>query len=221
MKNYFKNAFTMAETLIIMIILGIIATILLATLKPADYKDKALEVLSKKILKEIDTVTTMILASNTKDGTFRTIINPTDNSSSNITSDETNAMKSLKLLYKKHLTSLRKQQDVLMLEVIEEAEPEEFVNCYITVNGGWPAFGFKLKDGALFCMSTKKSFNNIGSAIPKTIIPGENSLCNTANALGYIMFDSNGEKEKPNAYGKDIFVLPFDADGIMYDRECN
>ena len=56
-----KKAFTMAEAILVMTILGIIATIMITTLKPAEFKDKGLKILAKKVLSEIDTATTQIL----------------------------------------------------------------------------------------------------------------------------------------------------------------
>lgn len=57
----FKKAFTMAEAILVMTILGIIATIMISTLKPAQFKDKALKIMAKKVMGEIDTATTQIL----------------------------------------------------------------------------------------------------------------------------------------------------------------
>ena len=59
-----KKAFTMAEAILVMTILGIIATIMISTLKPAEFKEKGLAVLAKKVLSEIDTATTQILLNN-------------------------------------------------------------------------------------------------------------------------------------------------------------
>ena len=48
------HAFTMAEAIIVMTILGIIATIMITNLKPTEFRDKGLEVLAKKIINQID-----------------------------------------------------------------------------------------------------------------------------------------------------------------------
>ena len=56
-----KRAFTMAEAILVMTILGIIATIMITTLKPAEYKDKGLAIMARKVLSEIDTATTQML----------------------------------------------------------------------------------------------------------------------------------------------------------------
>jgi type II secretory pathway pseudopilin PulG len=67
------KAFTMAEAILVMTILGIIATIMISTLKPAEFKEQAMRTMAKKVLSEIDVATTQILMNNTADGTFDTL----------------------------------------------------------------------------------------------------------------------------------------------------
>ena len=76
MKNSKYKAFTMAEAILVMTILGIIATIMISTLKPAEYKDKALAILAKKVLSEIDTATTQILINNSQNGKMTALYIP-------------------------------------------------------------------------------------------------------------------------------------------------
>ena len=47
------TAFTMAEAIIVMTILGIIATIMITNLKPSEFRDKALLTQAKKLLRVI------------------------------------------------------------------------------------------------------------------------------------------------------------------------
>ena len=65
MKNNFKFGFTMAEAILVMTILGIIATIMISTLKPAEFKEKSLRIMAKKVLSEIDVATSQIIMNNT------------------------------------------------------------------------------------------------------------------------------------------------------------
>lgn len=76
MNKFKKQAFTMAEAILVMTILGIIATIMITTLKPAEFKDKGLKILAKKVLSEIDTATTQILINNSQNGTMSTLYQP-------------------------------------------------------------------------------------------------------------------------------------------------
>ena len=59
--NYSKlSAFTMAEAILVMTILGIIATIMISTLKPSQFKDRALRILAKKSIGQVESVLTQL-----------------------------------------------------------------------------------------------------------------------------------------------------------------
>ena len=68
--NKKSKAFTMAEVILVMTILGIIAAVMVTTLKPAEYKAKGLAVLAKKVMSQIDAATTQIIVNNTKMATL-------------------------------------------------------------------------------------------------------------------------------------------------------
>ena len=42
----FKKAFTMAEAILVMVILGIIATIMISTMRPVEFRDRGFKVLA-------------------------------------------------------------------------------------------------------------------------------------------------------------------------------
>ena len=181
-----KRAFTMAEAILVMTILGIIATIMITTLKPAEFKDKGMAILAKKVLSEIDTATTQILINNSQDGTMLNLYQP---GTSSVYQFKANAGYDAKL-FKKYLTATRKATTSS--------------DCAIS---GYTSFF--LKDGA--CMAIKAG--NVTSA--PTIFPGENSTTGVTVTQGLIFYDINGSEE-PNVNGKDRFILPIGNEGIMY-----
>lgn len=195
--NY-KKAFTMAEAILVMTILGIIATIMITTLKPAQFKDKGLQVLAKKVLSEIDTATTQILVNNTKLGTFDTLVQ--DNGTG--TEFKTDADTTLGF-YKKYLTTIR--------TTLTDDSPS------FCVTGGQStslkAKAVYLKDGA--CMGIYAKAYGDGDTAVDTIFPGETGTSPVKPTQGLILFDTNGDDE-PNTLGKDRFVLPVGNEGIMY-----
>ena len=75
-----KKAFTMAEAILVMTILGIIASIMITTIKPAKFKEEGLKTLAKKVLSGIDTATSQILINDSKLGTFNTLVTSTGGS---------------------------------------------------------------------------------------------------------------------------------------------
>ena len=198
MKILPKEAFTMAEAILVMTILGIIATIMITTLKPADFKEKGMAILDKKILSEIDTATTMILINNSFDGTMIHLYEP---NSSNVISFQGHCPQVAKL-YKKYLTATRK--------TYFNASTKKWIG---TEAGDGPGFDeyFYLKDGAW--LGIKCSGGDF-----RTRFPGENTAVSTFMEQGRIIYDVNGDEE-PNSPHKDIYMIPIGNHGIMYADE--
>lgn len=74
-----KNAFTMAEAILVMVILGIIATIMISTMRPVEFRDRGFKVLAKKVLGQIDSATTQILFNNAQDSSMAKLYPPGSN----------------------------------------------------------------------------------------------------------------------------------------------
>ena len=186
-KQNTKKAFTMAEAILVMTILGIIATIMITTLKPAEFKEKGLRILAKKVLSEIDTATTQILVNNSSKNNLATLYVAGGTSTQFSTaSDHAN----LATLYKGYLTTTRQTS----------------ANCAGIASGTQ----FFLKDGA--CMGVMSGT----TADLSTCFPGEETATAVSVTYGYLYFDTNGDEE-PNTMCRDRFVLPFDASGIKYE----
>ena len=188
-KANFKKAFTMAEAILVMTILGIIATIMITTLKPAEFKEKGLKVLAKKVLSEIDTATTQIMVNNTKLGTMDTLVTA---NGANFTWAGNQA--SILDYYKKYLTTIR-----------TEVPTTSYCRTGDAAYGATAAY---LKDGACIGIYSTAVTTN-------TIFPGETTYQSSSATQGLIIFDTNGEEE-PNTVGKDRFVMPVGVEGIMY-----
>lgn len=185
-----KKAFTMAEAILVMTILGIIAAVMITTLKPAEFKEKSLNVLAKKVLSEIDNATTQVMVNDTKLGTVNSLVN-SDGTSVTFANNAIGMMS----FYKKYLTTIR----------------TEVPSTSFCVNGGasYTANAVYFKDGA--CMGIYAS----AVTNANTIFPGEKDIT-TTNAIGLLLFDTNGEDE-PNTVGKDRFILPIGNEGIQYN----
>jgi len=190
------KAFTMAEAIIVMTILGIIATIMITNLKPAEFRDKGLQVLAKKTLMQLDTATQQIMVNNTQNGKLSTIYAPgsTNQFSYSATANQTDLFN----LYKKYLVTTRK-------------ECTNSTDCGAC--GSVTGAKAYLKDGACIAI-------NQATANANTILPGEATIVPAANltgpVLGFIFMDVNGLDE-PNVWGKDQFQVPVNADGIFFD----
>ena len=201
-----RKAFTMAEAILVMVILGIIATIMISTLKPAKFRDESLEILAKKVINEIDQATSIILSNHSVDGTTRKL---RVSSSSDIFSYGEDLEQTLSL-YKKYLALTRREYE-------SNKAPELFktvTNNSSSVKDIIPPM--YLKDGALFYLGTGVGYNvslddaknitidNCGYNIPLSAI---------------ITLDVNGD-EPPNQIFKDQFHLPVGIRGIDYEQMC-
>jgi len=189
-KRMKKQAFTMAEAILVMTILGIIATIMITTLKPAEYKDKGLAILAKKVLSEIDTATTQILINNSQNGNMAYLYVP--GSSTTFSSAAASKEGDLGKLYKRYLTATRKACNTS--------------TCPCNAYGN----KFYLKDGACIGITSGAAAANVN-----TRFPGESTSTAMKPGFGQIFFDTNGEEE-PNVLGKDQFLLPLSVEGIQY-----
>ncbi len=209
-------AFTMAEAVLVMTILGIIATIMITTLKPAEFKDKGLRVLADKVLGEIDTATTQILLNDSRDGTMENLIavDGTNFGAGNTIGGNNIPAKSTKLagLYKKYLSATRKECN--NKNCVCYAFSEDLINEYTADHFNF----FYLKDGACMGVVTRNDYIDTSY---KYLFPGED-----ADEIGnqkvkgvsiQIVFDINGDNE-PNTWGKDKFIIPVSKYGIIYDE---
>ena len=188
-----SGAFTMAEAIIVMTILGIIATIMITNLKPSEFRDKGLQVMAKKVLQQLDTATQQIMINNTQNGKLTTIYSPDKSTTYSINKNDNATFSNHTInLYKKYLSFTRK--------------PCNTSSCTCNHYGHRK---FYLKDGACAAIY-------YGEANQCTTFPGETACSWSVNVLGGVYFDVNGEEE-PNMIGKDQFMVPLNADGIFYD----
>ena len=205
--NSVKKAFTMAEAILVMTILGIIATIMITTLKPAKFKDKGLKILYKKVLAEIDTATTQILIKNSATGKMNSLFLDNESTTFTFNSDLTKTTK----LYKKYLASTRKQYDTTKnLGTFSKIVQQSSTSATLSPP-------FYLKDGALIFLGAGEKYQLDSSQSGNVNVEG----CEMPKSLlGIMMVDINGE-EKPNTLYKDQFLLPIGKNGIEYEAMCD
>ena len=160
-----KKAFTMAEAILVMVILGIIATIMISNMRPVEFRDRGLQVLAKKVLGQIDTATTQILFNNSANSTMTNLYQA---GTTNQFSIKSNASY-LQALYSKYLVSTRNK-------------PNNTANGYC--NGG---VNMMLKDGT--CLRF------VANASAVTWIPGETKETSSAAYDALIYMDINDIEE--------------------------
>ena len=205
-KKQIKLAFTMAEAILVMTILGIIATIMITTLKPAEFKEKALKTLYKKVLSEIDAATTQILINNSREGDMNQLFLDSSSGYFPFGSDWNKTQQ----LFKKYLSTTRQPYD----SSIQMGSFSTSVQGSPTANSQTPPF--HLKDGALLFLGTGEKYQVSPSSSGTITVDG----CEMSKSLlGIITVDINGEEE-PNTPYKDQFNFPISSKGIEYEMMC-
>ena len=210
-----KKAFTMAEVILVMTILGIIATIMITTLKPAQFKDKGLEIMARKVLSEIDTAVTQILINDTLGGNLGLLKHPDCDYTVPFPLGWFNGLPDsctagapyvLSKIFRKYLTTTR-----------QEVSNTSF--C-----GKNAETAFYLKDGACVGIGTVYTIGSqVDTLFPDETLPikleldsvGGNSK--RSDYFGAIYVDTNGDEE-PNVFGKDRFTWALGPSGIVYDE---
>ncbi len=179
------KAFTMAEAVLVMTILGIIAAVQITVIKPAQFKDKGYQVLAKTIYGEIDTAIMQVLTDRAPYNQMNNIYN-TSNTLFNTGTAGTEA--SFVGVLKLYLATSRAGSN----------------SSHCTTGN---ASVMHLKNGA--CLGVKSAVTTDSV----TRIPGETGNTTSKGEYGMLYLDINGADE-PNVIGKDQYTIPLDINGI-------
>ena len=184
-----KFAFTMAEAVLVMTILGIIATVMITIMKPAKFKDQGYEVLAKSIYASIDSAVSLILSDKSPINKMSSIYKA-DNSETFSMLDNKNGAYFIELLKLYMVTARGKIPNV--------CKNQKYDGSMLLKNGACIA----VKSG-LYANQYKE----------KVIVPGETVVQDENATHGMLFLDTNGDVE-PNTLGKDQWKIPFDRNGI-------
>ena len=202
-----QSAFTMAEAILVMTILGVIASVMITTLKPAEFKEKALKLLAKKTIYQIDSATMQIISNNSADGTMENLFLTSDTDKFSFNDDFSKTL----LLYQKYLATTRKEFDIdnttdFFKQIIQSSS-----------NANSQASPIYLKDGSLIFLGAGEKYGVSPDATGTINVEG----CEMTKALyGLIAIDTNGDDE-PNTIYQDQFYLPIGKTGVDWEQVCN
>ena len=199
-----KKAFSLVESILVIIIIGIISLIVITVFDPSCFKEEAELALAKKILAEIDIATSKVIINDTKNGDFEYIVDPETKTNYNITATENkqNYSNTLKKTYIQYLSTSRKSCSNTS-ECPAICATSEVAN----------SSSLNLKNGA--CIRFVLGDTN---STWTGIFPEQEETTNfTLGSRNYfvISFDVNG-KGKPNRLGIDQYTIPVGLDGINY-----
>ena len=197
----------MAEAILVMTILGVIASVMITTLKPAEFKEKALKLLAKKTIYQIDSATMQIISNNSADGTMENLFLTSDTDKFSFNDDFSKTL----LLYQKYLATTRKEFDIdnttdFFKQIIQSSS-----------NANSQASPIYLKDGSLIFLGAGEKYGVSPDATGTINVEG----CEMTKALyGLIAIDTNGDDE-PNTLYQDQFYLPIGKTGVDWEQVCN
>ena len=204
MNSRIKRAFTVAETTIVMVIIGAIAVTLLYSMKPNNVERDLLDKNAKKMLFQIEYATKQILAKNTDNFTFTKLF-LFDGTNFSITDYGADA--NLLSLYRKYLVGLRNYNP-------DNAYLSTFLRDEAGNNLGYELSKFehyfKMKNGAHIAIRLHEACDVDETKIYHPQYPDKREQ---SNSCGLIFFDINA-KDSPNILGIDQFIVALGKYGI-------
>ncbi len=199
-----KSGFTIAETSIAMVILGLIGATLLYTLKPNNMKREFMDKSAKNMVLQIEYATKQILARNTINYSLLDIV-AVDNTTFSIATSGEEAK--LAALYKKYLIGLR-----------NSTIPATYTSSSLTDEAGTSSgytvssfsSGFKLKNGVYMGFLLNGNCTTSETKVYTPVMPQKRT---ETNSCGLVFFDINAN-EPPNNLGVDQFILSIGKYGM-------
>ena len=203
-----KKAFTLAESMIAMIVLGILGACALSVLRPLDIKTDGLKKSGKNTLIELNYATTQILANHSSNARMTGLLSDTKEEFS-IT--DTGADVKLAKLYSKTLI-ISKKNDIpstYTASALQNEQGEKIGNGSELKVSDFTQ-GFKIKNHAYIAFKLHSSCDNQEEYIYD---PAAIDKRTVKNSCGLIFFDVNAQ-DSPNILGIDQYIVAIGRQGI-------
>ena len=209
LKNNKKLGFTMAEALLVLVILGVIGAICLQSMQTYNPQQKGFDTKAEKAVSVRGQALTMILVEDSSSDDLTGMFDESGKFSITETKNATRIVKK----FKKHLVV-----NALPVNLNDEYFKGNLINYKKTSLGKltdlYSNFFF-MQDGELLGF---KFYGNCTSSETKSIPPNYRETSTINNICASIFVDVNGEKS-PNKLGSDQFVIPIDVRGIKYSND--
>ena len=208
-------AFTLAETILVMVIVGLIASFLIVAINP--YNPTKLENVTKatRVLEEIDQIMTLIIAEHTPAGTL-TYINT---SQGPFSIEDENATGKFALLFKEYVNQVENAEKIIYR--FREKKSTDYYNSVI-LDYDKSSTGKILKntfsdfmissDGVIWGF---KTYNSCSATELLANPPGIEGKFSVSKICASIFYDVNAYKP-PNKLGSDQFIIPINTIGTYY-----
>ena len=205
-----KNAFTISEAIIVLVILGIIAGLSVAGVKLYNPVDKGNQTLSWKMAENIESATLQILLNHSSYDDFLRI----KDGGGYFSIEDANITKRISDLYTNYLSDVKYgvdlNNDYFSSEILDydrsstgETLKNAYSNFFYVTDG--MVIGFRFYQG---CNSIERNANP----------PEHKGRYSISDICGSIFFDVNAFK-KPNKLGSDQYILPLGVRGVEYNKD--
>ena len=201
-----KQAFTLAEIMIVLTIIGIILIGIISSLRSNNVEEELYIKSGVNTLNQIDFATRRLLAKSSRAYSMLALKDASGNEFS-ITAD--GADTKLNTLYKKYLVGMRKTSlsNTYKTTVLDD-KAKTLSSKGIKVST-FP-YGFTLKNGAYFALKLNKNCTTSETYIVHPVYTDKRT---ETNSCGLIFYDVNGEK-KPNVLGIDQYIVSIGKIGL-------
>lgn len=200
-----KKGFTLTESLIVIIIIGIVYVVIASVIKPSSIKKDVLVKGGANLLYQIDFATKQILLKNSNNYTM-TRLKEKSGAEFDITSSGADAK--LSTLYRKNLVGFRKKTvsstyKSLAITTESGAQVSNYKVSTFTQ-------GFFLKNKAYFALKLNGNCTTTENYIYNPQSPDKRTA---TKSCGLIFFDVNGESD-PNKAGIDMYIISIGKNGV-------
>ena len=201
-----KHAFTAAETLIVIVIIGIVSSCVLVALKPGDVKKDMLKKSGNNMLLQIDFATRQVLAKNSMNYKMTKLVT---NAGVQFSINDSKADEKLIALYKRALIPSRNKTIPATYTAIElKNEANAKIGGGLKISS--VTQGFRVKNGAYFAIKLNGNCTTNETYIYDPSAPEKRTA---KKSCGLIFFDTNAE-DSPNIVGVDEFIVPIGNSGL-------
>ena len=194
------KSYTLAEAMMVIFVIGIIATVFITLSKPINYSDAALKKKASSDLIQINAAVKQILlkySTNYKMTELKTL------EGTRFSINEEGADEKLAALYKKTLGTRNSTVNDAYKNIVIKNESDENVIADEELKISDFTQGFKTKNGAYFALKLNNSCAVTDSGIYDPSWP---DIHEVSNSCGLIFYDVNAD-ESPNTAGVDIYII--------------
>ena len=209
-KSFKKSGFTLAEMLITLAIIGVIAIIYSAGLNLIDPTEKKWQTLSEKMAINIEDATTSILTNNAVLDDFLSIADGADHFS--ITDSDATAK--MAKLYRKYLSDISMDVDTTKDYFSKELLDYNKTSLGIKLKDTYSEF-FYVNDGMLMGL---RFYSSCDATEQYANPPEHKGKFQIDKICGSIFYDVNAYA-KPNKLGSDQYIIPIYKRGVKYAND--